>query len=217
VIRPFRIPDDLTQGIKALSRDEGVTLFMTLLAGCSVLLNHYSGQEDMLIGTLAPSGRKRPEVQSLIGYFLNPVLLRMNLSGNPSVRDLLRRTREVVSGAIANDDVPLEYLMTKLGLNCDPNGNPLFQVVLSLAPELTNPGPGWSQTFMDVESGGSRWPLYLELRDGPDGLVGRAQFNPDLFEEATVEQMLQDWQVLLEMLVRKPESRLSELPPAGVS
>ena len=117
-----------------MSRDEGVTLFMSLLAGCFALLNRYSGQEDLVIGTLAPSGRKRPEVQSLTGYFLNPVPLRMNLSGNPSVRDLLRRTREVVSGAIANDDVPLEYLMTKLGLKSDPIRNPLFQIVLSLAP-----------------------------------------------------------------------------------
>jgi hypothetical protein len=90
----------------------------------------------------------------------------------------------------------------------------LFDVVLSLAPELTNPGPGWSQTFMDVESGGSRWGLYLELRDEPAGLVGRAQFNPDLFGETIVEQMLRDWQVLLDVLARKPESHLSELPPA---
>ncbi|MGD1020804.1 MAG: condensation domain-containing protein [Verrucomicrobiia bacterium] len=214
VIRPFNIPNNLTQKLKALSRDEGVTLFMSLLGGYSALLNRYSGQEDLVVGTLAPSGRKRPEVQSLIGYFLNPVPLRMNLSGNPSVRDLLRRTREVVSGAIANDDVPLEYLMTKLGLKSDPNRCPLFHVVLSLAPELTNPGPGWSQTFMDVESGGSRWGLYLELRDEPAGLVGRAQFNPDLFGETIVEQMLRDWQVLLDVLARKPESHLSELPPA---
>jgi len=213
VIRPFSIPNDLTQGLKALSRDEGVTLFMSLLAGCSALLTRYSGQEDMVIGTLAPSGRKRAEVQNLVGYFLNPVPLRMNLSGNPTVRDLLWRTREVVSGAIANDDVPLEYLMTKLGLKSDPNRNPLFQVVLSLAPELTNPGPGWSQTFMDVESGGSRWGLYLELRDGPGGLVGRAQFNPELFGEEIVERMIEDWRVLLEALMRKPEAHLSELPP----
>jgi hypothetical protein len=216
VIRPFSIPNGLTQGLKALSRDEGVTLFMSLLAGCSALLNRYTGQEDMVIGTLAPSGRKRAEVQNLVGYFLNPVPLRMNLSGNPTVRDLLRRTREVVSGAIANDDVPLEYLMTRLGLKSDPHRSPLFQIVLSLAPELTNPGPGWSQTFMDVESGGSRWGLYLELRDGPGGLVGRAQFNPDLFGESTVERMIQDWQMLLEVLARKPESHLSELPPAEV-
>jgi hypothetical protein len=214
VIQPFVIPNKLTQEIKALSRDEGVTLFMSLLAGCSALLNRYSGQEDLVVGTLAPSGRKRTEVQNLIGYFLNPVPLRMNLSGNPSVRDMLQRAREVVSGAIANDEVPLEYLMTKLGLKSDPNRGSLFHVVLSLAPELTNSGSGWSQTFMDVESGGSRWPLYLELREGADGLVGRAQFNPDLFEEAIVDRLIQDWQALLIAIVQVPAARLAELPLA---
>lgn len=217
VIRPFSIPNELTQELKTLSRDEGVTLFMSLLAGYSALLNRYSGQEDMVIGTLAPSGRKQTDAQNLIGYFLNPVPLRMNLSGNPTARDLLRRAREVVSGAIANDDVPFEYLMMKLGLKSDPNRSPLFHVVLSLAPELTNPGPGWSQTFMDVESGGSRWGLYLELRDGPGGLVGRAQFNPDLFGETIVEQMIEDWRELLKALVRKPEAYASELPPVRAS
>lgn len=217
VIRPFNISSDLTQSLKALSRDEGVTLFMTLLAGCYALLNRYSGQDDLVIGTLAPSGRKRPELQSLIGYFLNPVPLRMNLSGNPSGRDLLRRTRETVSGAIANDDVPLDYLMANLGLKSDPERGPLFDIMLSLAPELTNPGPGWTQTFMDVESGGSRWGLYLELREGPDGLVGRAQFNPDLFPEVIVEQLTRDWQALLKILARKPESQLSELSPTEAS
>jgi hypothetical protein len=214
VIRPFHIPNDLTQELKAMSRDEGVTLFMSLLAGCWALLNRYTGQEDLVIGTLAPSGRKRPELQNLIGYFLNPIPLRINLSGNPPVRDIVRRTREVVSGAIANDEVPFEYLMTRLGLASDPNRRPLFDVVLSLAPELTNLSAGWSQTFMDVESGGSRWGLYLELRDGPDGLVGRAQYNPDLFEHAAVERMIQDWQALLEAFARNPAPRLSELPPA---
>jgi hypothetical protein len=216
VIRPFSIPNNLTQELKAMSRDEGVTLFMSLLAGCWALLNRYTGQEDLVIGTLAPSGRKRPELQNLIGYFLNPIPLRMNLSDNPPVRDLVRRTREVVSGAIANDEVPFEYLMTKLGLTSDPNRRPLFDVVLSLAPELTNLSAGWNQTFMDVESGGSRWGLYLELREGPDGLVGRAQYNPDLFEHAAVERMIQDWQALLEALARNPASRLSELSPAEV-
>jgi len=216
VIRPFSIPNNLTQELKAMSRDEGVTLFMSLLAGCWALLNRYTGQEDLVIGTLAPSGRKRPELQNLIGYFLNPIPLRMNLSDNPPVRDLVRRTREIVSGAIANDEVPFEYLMTKLGLTSDPNRRPLFDVVLSLAPELTNLSAGWSQTFMDVESGGSRWGLYLELREGPDGLVGRAQYNPDLFEHATVERMIQDWQALLEALARNPAARLSELPHAEV-
>lgn len=210
-IRAFMIPYQLTQELNALSRAEGVTLFMSLLAGFSALLHRYTGQEDLVIGTLAPSGRKRSEVQDLAGYFLNPIPLRMDLSGDPTVRELLRRARTVVSGALANDDLPLEYLLTKLGLSSDSNRHRLFELVISLAPATVDLGTGWSQTFMDVESGGSRWDLYLELGERPNGLLGRAQYNPDTFEVATITRMLQEWQVLLERAASKPELRLSEL------
>ncbi|HTS18886.1 MAG TPA: condensation domain-containing protein [Verrucomicrobiae bacterium] len=212
IIRPFSIPYGLTQQLKALCRDQGVTLFMGLTAGCSAVLARYSGQEDFVLGTLAPSGRKRAELQNLVGYFLNPVPLRMDFSGNPSARELLRRTRETVSGAIANDDVPMEHLMSKLGLTSDSRHQALFDVVISLAPELTSLTSGWTQTFMDVESGGSRWPLYLELREGPEGLMGRAQYNPDMFTDVDVAQLIGAWQTLLEVIVREPDTRLSDYP-----
>lgn len=211
-IRPFTIPNQLVQRLNEMSRAENVTLFMSLLAGFSALLNRYTNQEDMVVGTLAPSGRKRSEVQNLMGYFLNPVPLRMNLCGNPTFRELLQRARDVVLGAIANDDVPFEYVMAKAGFSSDPNRRPLFEVVISLAPATPDLGPGWSQTFMDVESGGSRWGLYLELGERPDGLLGRAQYNPDVFEATTIGRTLQEWQVLLETGASNPELRVSELP-----
>jgi hypothetical protein len=211
-IHPFTIPNQLAQRLNAMSRGENVTLFMSLLAGFSALLYRYTDQEDMVVGTLAPSGRKRSEVQNLIGYFLNPVPLRMNLSGNPTFRELLRRTRDVVLGAIANDDVPFEYVLAKAGLSLDPNRRPLFEVVVSLAPATPDLGAGWSQTFMDVESGGARWGLYLELSERPNGLLGRAQYNPDMFDATTVGRTLQKWQELLEAAASNSELRLSELP-----
>jgi non-ribosomal peptide synthetase component F len=185
---------------------------MSLLAGFSALLYRCTDQEDMVVGTLAPSGRKRSKVQNLIGYFLNPVPLRMNLSGNPTFREVLQRTRDVVLGAIANDDVPFEYVLAKAGLSSDPNRRPLFEVVVSLAPPTPNLGAGWSQTFMDVESGGSRWGLYLELSERPNGVLGRAQYNPDLFDATTIGRTLQKWQELLEAAASNSELRLSELP-----
>ena len=211
-IRPFTIPNQLVQKLNAMSRAENVTLFMSLLAGFAALLYRYTNEEDMVVGTLAPSGRKRSEVQNLMGYFLNPVPLRMNLCGNPTFRELLRRARDVVLGAIANDDVPSEYVVAKAGLSPDPNRQPLFEVVISLAPATPDLGPGWSQTFMDVESGGARWGLYLELGERPNGLLGRAQYNPDVFEATTIVRTLQEWQVLLEAGASNPELRLSELP-----
>jgi pimeloyl-[acyl-carrier protein] synthase len=211
-ILPFTIPNQLVEKLNSMSRGESVTLFMSLLAGFSALLYRYTDQEDMVIGTLAPSGRKRSEVQNLMGYFLNPVPLRMNLCGNPTFRELLRRARDVVLGAIANDDVPFEYMLAKAGLSSNRDRRPLFEVVVSLAPAAPDLGTGWSQTFMDVESGGARWGLYLELGERPNGLLGRAQYNPDVFEATTIGRTLQEWQVLLEAAASNPELRLSELP-----
>ena len=135
----------------------------------------------------------------------------MDLSGDPTMRELLRRALTVVSGALANDDLPLEYLLTKLGLSSDPYRQRLLELVISLAPATGDLGMGWDQTFMDVESGGSRWDLYLELGERPNGLIGRAQYNPDTFETATINRMLEQWQVVLKGAASKPELRLSEL------
>jgi Condensation domain len=210
-IRAFTIPQQLTEELNAVSRSEGVTLFMTLLTSFSTLLHYYTGEKDIVLGTLAPSGRERSEVQQLIGYFLNPLPLRVDLSGNPTFREMLRRVRTVVSGALANDDLPLEYLWTELGISSDPYAEPLLDLVISLAPATGDLGAGWSQTFMDVESGGSRWDLYLELGERPGGLIGRAQYNPDRFAPATITRTLNDWQVVLQGAASNPQSRLSEL------
>jgi hypothetical protein len=210
-IRAFTINNELVQRLSALSKQEEVSLFITLMVGFSVLLHSYTRQEDIVVGTLAPSGRKRSEVQNLMGYFLNPLPLRLNLSGNPTFAALLRRARTVVAEAIANDDVPLEYLGSAAGLGSAADAEALFNVLISLAPAMPDLGAGWSQTFMDVESGGSRWPLYLELGERPNGLIGRAQFNPDVFDAGTINSMLGEWQALLEIAVCKPELRLLEL------
>jgi surfactin family lipopeptide synthetase A len=211
-IRPFIISDQLTQSLIELSRAEEGTLFMTLLAVYAVLLQRRTGKEDVVIGTPAFSGRKTSEVQALIGYFQNPILLRVDLSGNPTVRELLRRARTVVAGALANDDIPLEHLLTKLGYASDPYQQRLLKVAISLNPPTSDLGPGWNQTFMDVESGGSSWELYIELGERSEGLIGRAQYNPDVYEEGTITRMLADWQILLERVASAPESRLSALP-----
>jgi non-ribosomal peptide synthetase component F len=151
-------------------------------------------------------------VQSLIGYFLNPVALRMNLAGNPSFIEMLHRSQEVVAGAMANDDVPFECVLKNLNTNSNASCYPLFPWVISLAPAIADLPPGWTQSFMDAQSGGSRWELYLELREGPDGLLGRAQYNPDVFSPATITRVVQEWQRVLEIMVRKPDLRLSGLP-----
>ncbi len=179
----------LADALKELSQREGVTLFMILLAGFIALLHRYTHQEDIVVGTLAPAGRKRTEVQGLLGYFLNPVALRTTPSKKSTFRELLTQVRRSLSDALSHDDVPFEFVFRQAESKPDPSRHPLFQIVISLAPPMAELGPGWDQTPMDVESGGAKWDLYLELSNRPNGIIGRAQYNPDLFEAASVQRM----------------------------
>jgi hypothetical protein len=204
-MRSFQFTRDQAQSLKDLARREGATLFMVLLAGLVKLLHAYTGQNDIIVGTLAPCGRKQTEFQRLLGYFLNPVALRANLSGNPSFSSLLRQMREVTLGAISNDDVPLEHIAERLKLKPDASRSPFFTVALSLAPGVTPLPPGWSMTYMDMESGGARWDLYIEMSDRREGMMGRAQYNPDIFTETAITQTLEDFRLLLERVSASPE------------
>lgn len=201
-MHPFELSRELAQSLKELGRREGATLFMILLAGLVSLLHRYTGQQDIIVGTLAPSGRKQSEFQRSLGYFLNPVALRANLSGNPSFSSLLRQMRDATVGALSNDDVPLELIAERLQLRPDPSRHPFFTVALSVAPDVPQLPSGWSMTYMDVESGGARWDLYLEMSDRPKGLLGRAQYNPDLFTTAAIAQTVEDFRLLLETVAR---------------
>jgi len=211
-IKAFTLPMQLTKALRELSQREGASLFATLLAGFTTLLYRYTGQTDIIVGTLAPTGRRRSEFQRLLGYFLNPVALRTDLSGNPTFHELLRQSQEITLGALSNDDVPLEVLAQELRLPADPSRHPFFQVVISLAPIVPDLPAGWDMTPMDVESGGARWDLYLELNDRPNGLLGRAQYNPDLFDVSTIVELIGTLQALLEAACSNPLQRLRELP-----
>jgi len=206
-MRPFTLPRNLSDTLRASSQRQGVTLFTTLLAGFVSLLHLYTGREVITVGTLAPAGRKRAEVQGLLGYFLNPVALRIDLSGNPTFREVLEQARGVISGALSHDDVPLERLANELKPKPDPTRHPFFQIMFSLAPPMSELGSGWSQTPMDVESGGARWDLYLELNDRQNGILGRAQYNPDLFDVSAITRMLEDYQYVLHAASSNPEHR----------
>jgi hypothetical protein len=206
----FSLPAALTESLRDLGRREGVTLFMILISGLIALLHKYTGEGDIIVGTLAPSGRKRQEFQRLIGYFLNPVALRANFSGNPTFRSLLRQMREVILGAISNDDVPLETIVEKLQIKAGPGRSPLFTVALSVAPDVPPLPPGWNMTYMDVESGGARWDLYLEMSDRAEGMLGRAQYNPDLFSSAMIRDTVKDFQYLLTSAAADPAQLVSK-------
>lgn len=210
-MRPFALSRELSEGLRTLSRQEGVTLYTTLAAAFQTLLYRSTGQEDLVIGT-ASAGRTRPELQTLMGYFLNTLVLRTDLSGNPSFRELLRRVRAVVAAAVAHEEVPFASLVRELQPERDLSAHPLFQVLLTLEPPLTTLPSGWTLTQMDVTVGTSKFDLSLELDDRPEGLIGRFEYSSDLFDAATIERMVGQWQTLLAGIVAGPTLRLTELP-----
>ena len=207
----FRFPQRLSETLKALSRREGVTLFMTLLAAFQTLLYRYTEQDDLVVGTVT-TNRKRSEFDELLGFFLNTLVLRTDLSGDPTFRELLGRVRKVTVDALANGDVPVHRLVKELERERDPSRNPLFQVMFVLEPPLPAPRPGWDLSQVDVDAGIARVDLYLELDDRPEGLIGRFRYNSDLFDAASITRMLAHFRTLLEGVVANPERSISDYP-----
>ena len=207
----FALPRALSEQLKALSRREGVTLFMTLLAAFQTVLHRYTEQDDLVVGTVTTS-RKRSEFDNLLGFFLNTLVLRTDLSGEPTFLELLRRVRRVTVDALANGDVPVHRLVKELERERDPSRNPLFQVMFVLEPPLAAPQPGWELSQVDIDAGIARVDLYLELDDRPEGLVGRFRYNTGLFAAASITRMLSHFRTLLAGVVSNPGRAISDYP-----
>lgn len=206
------LPSAVGDQMKVLSRREGVTLFMTLLAAFQVLLHGYTNQDDLLIGTPI-ANRNRIETEGLIGFFVNTLVLRTSLSGNPSFRELLRQVREVCLGAYAHQELPFERLVEELHLPRDMSRNPLFQTMFVLQNESLQPAemPGLNLTPVEVDTGTTHFDLTMHVADTARGLVATLTYNTDLFEAPTVARMLGHFGTLLEAAAAAPERRLSEL------
>ncbi len=203
----------LTAELEALSRREGVTLFMVLLAAFQVLLARYSGQTDIVVG--APvANRRRAELEELIGFFVNTLVLRTDLAGDPSFRELLQRVRKVALGAYAHQDVPFEKLVEELQPARDLSRSPLFQVMLALqnAPAKELELPELALSGIGVTQQTAKFELTLAIDRSGEQLVASLEYNTDLFEATTAERMLTHFVLLLESVVAKPEQRLSALP-----
>ena len=203
----------LTTALHALSRQEGATLFMTLLAAFQTLLHRYTGEDDIAVG--APiAGRTQVETEGLIGCFVNTLVLRTDLAGDPTFRELLGRVREVSLGAYAHQDLPFEKLVEELQPERNLSHAPLFQVlfVLQNAPTSAIELPGLIVSPVPVDKGTAKFDLTLTLVEGTDGLRATVEYNTDLFDAATITRLLGHFQTLLEGIVADPEQRLSALP-----
>ena len=202
---------DLTESLKALSQQEGVTLYMMLLAAFKTLLYRYSGSLDIVVGTTS-AGRNRPEIEGLIGFFLNTLVLRTDMSGNPTFRQLLGRVREVTLEAYAHEDLPYQKLVQTLQPERNLSLNPLFQVALVLEAPRPSLNLDWTRSYLDIQTDTAKFDLTLELDLRPEGIVGRFEYNIDLFEAATISRMIEHFKILLAGIVANPQTRVSELP-----
>ncbi len=212
-VRSLALAPATTAALRALSRREGATLFMTLAAAFQALLSRYGGEEDVSVGTPV-AGRTRLETEGLIGFFVNTLVLRADLSADPGARGLLAQTRERVLEAQAHQDLPFERLVEELGVERSLGHAPLFQAMLTLAdPRPASLRlPGVEVEPLETGSGATPFDLSLVLRDEGDRLVGSLEFRTDLFDGATAGRMLEHYRVLLEGMAADPERRVSALP-----
>jgi hypothetical protein len=209
----LRVGPEVTAGLKELSRREGVTLFMTLLAAFQTLLYRLSGQEDIVVGT-GIANRNRGEVEGLIGFFVNTLALRTDLSGNPSFRELLGRVREVTLGAYAHQDVPFEKLVEELEPERNLGHTPLFQVMFSLqnTPTEKLKLSGLKLQTLNTTAGTSHLGLILTMIEFPKELAATIEYSTELFDDATITRFSNHLRALLEGVVAHPERHLIDLP-----
>lgn len=211
--RSFSLSTDLTEALKALSQKEEATLFMTLLAAFKTLLYRYTSQADILVGSPI-ANRNRTEVEGLIGFFVNTLVLRTDLSGNPTFRELLRRVRQVTWDAYDHQDLPFEKLVDELQPERDLSYSPLFQVkfMLENAPKVDLILSGLTLSSLHLENATAKLDLSLDMYQTASGLMGVFEYNTDLFEEATINQLVEHFRNVLSGIVNNPEQPLSELP-----
>ncbi|HSF42931.1 MAG TPA: amino acid adenylation domain-containing protein, partial [Thermoanaerobaculia bacterium] len=210
---PFRVSRDLTRSLVALSRSRGATLFMVILTGLQALLSRLTGQEDLTVGT-AVANRNRREIEGLIGFFVNALVLRADLSADPTFTEALVQVRETALGAYAHQDLPFEKLVEELAPQRSLAHTPLFQVMLNLqnVPVGTLELPGLTLEPIHVETAESaKFDISLSLEETAEGLVGQWRYNSELFDSSTLARVSRSLEILLAEAAARPESRISEL------
>jgi amino acid adenylation domain-containing protein len=210
---PIAFSKDLTEKLNMFSRQNGATLFMTLLAGFQALLSRYSLQDDIAVG-IPIANRNRAELEEMIGFFANTLLIRAKLSDETNFKELVAQVRETSLDAYAHQDVPFEKLVEELRPDRNLSQNPLFQVLFSLqnAPRKAFQLSGLTLKLMDLAETASKFDLSLFLSESADGIRGRLEFDTDLFDSTTIERMIGHYETLLAGGVSNPVLPISQLP-----
>jgi acyl carrier protein len=203
---------ELSRNMEVMSREQGATLFMTLLTAFQALLYRYTWKEDVLVGT-SVANRNHIETERLIGFFINMLVLRTDCSGNPTFDELLARVRQVTLGAYAHQEMPFELLVNMLQLKRDLSRTPLLQVcfVLDMLPMPVLELPGIRLIPLIVEGGTARLDLTMSIGKTSQELMGSLQYNTDLFEPQTIRNMLKNYLALLEAMVADPKQRVLDI------
>jgi amino acid adenylation domain-containing protein/thioester reductase-like protein len=225
---PFRINKELSQRLKVLARREGVTPYQNLLAAFQVLLYRYSGQEDILVGS-PMAGRTKAEFESLVGYFMNPVVLRADLSGDPTFKEFLDHVHRTVLEAFENQDYPFLLLVEDLQPIRDPSRSPIFQFMFNMpkAHRLEEQGVaqfvlgdsgaridlgGIDLEIFAVEQHTAMFDLLLTMVEAEGIFSASLQYNTDIFNADTIARMVAHFQTILTSIVANPTQKVSELP-----
>jgi hypothetical protein len=208
----FQIPVELSERLRALSRSEGATLFMTLAAALQTLLYRYTGQEDIVVGTPI-AGRNRAEIENLIGFFVNTLVLRTKLSGEIGFRELLKRVREVCLGAYAHQNVPFEKLVEELRPERALGRQPLFQVIFAFD---NTPAPTRGRSLLtvrpfEIDNETTMFDLIFAIGDTTASLSGSIHYNTALFDDSMMRLFVTHFKVVLAQVAAHPEKLLADI------
>jgi non-ribosomal peptide synthetase component F/pimeloyl-ACP methyl ester carboxylesterase len=206
------LPEVLTRSLKSLSKSQDVSMFMVLLTGYSALLHRYTNQDDFVIGS--PVANRRTETEPLIGPFAGPLLLRLNLKGNPTLRELLERVRDITLEALSHADMPFEELLKNLEVRSVRGRNPLSQCYFFYQTAFLQPRQlhNLIVTPMPDFGLGTHFELQMGLLDRREGVRAQLEYNPSLFEPVTIRCILDDYHKVLEVFSENPDLRISDLP-----
>jgi len=209
----FKISKDQTNQLQRLSQQSGATLFMTLLTAFVSLLGRYSNSDDVVVGSPI-ANRTNREIEPLIGCFINTLVLRSDISGNPSFQGLLTRVKQVALEAYDHQDIPFEQLVDALQPERNLSNNPLFQImfILQNTPKIDFELPGLNISPFEIKNDTAKFDLTLSVTETVQGLDGRLEYNTDIFEAATISRMIGHFQVLLDAIIAQPNLPISSLP-----
>jgi hypothetical protein len=208
----LHIPAEKLNATKELARREGVTLFMTLMTIYQLLLSKYSGEEQIVVGTDL-ANRTMPETEGMIGFFINLLAVRTDLSGNPTFRELLGRVREGMLESYAHQEVPFPKIVQDIQPERSATHNPIVQVlfVMQNVPRAKRELAGLRVEPFEVPVTTSKFDMAVFVGERPEGLIGYWVYSTELFEPATIQRMLHHFTNLLESAVAQPDARLSAL------